>query len=54
MAKKTKELCKWKKKDISNDFDKFAGIVKNPKFICKKCGWAANTKKVLHEPTAMK
>jgi hypothetical protein len=54
MAKKIKELCKWKKKDISDDFGKFEGVVKNPKFVCKKCGWAANTKKVLHKPGRLK
>ena len=54
MAKKAKELCKWKKKDVSEDFGKFAGIIKNPKFVCKKCGWVATQKKWLHKPTAIK
>jgi len=45
MAKKEKPLCKWKENDISKKFDKFADIVRNPKFVCKKCGRVADTKK---------
>ncbi|MGD8283693.1 MAG: hypothetical protein PVG70_00760 [Desulfobacterales bacterium] len=54
MAKKTKELCKWKKEDISKKLDKFSDIVKNPKFVCTKCGRVADKKKWLHKPVALK
>jgi hypothetical protein len=54
MAKKAKKLCTWKKKDVAKNFDTFADIVKNPKFVCKKCGWAANKKMYLHKPAALK
>lgn len=54
MAKKAKELCKWKKKDVSENFDQFENIIKNPKYICKNCGWVASKKKWLHKPTSIK
>jgi hypothetical protein len=38
MAKKEKMLCKWKEDDIKKNFDKFSDIVRNQKFVCKKCG----------------
>jgi len=53
MAKKTKLLCKWKKDDINKKFDEFSDIVRNPKFICKKCGRVADKKKWLHKPVAL-
>ena len=52
MAKK--KMCEWKKKDVSKDFKKFADIVRNPKFVCKKCGWVSTQKTYLHKPTALK
>lgn len=54
MAKKTKKLCNWKQEDISNKFDKFSDIVRNPKFVCTKCGRVADKKKRLHKPVAFK
>ena len=54
MAKKAKELCKWKKKDVSNNFGQFEDIVKNAKYVCKNCGWVATKKKWLHKPIAIK
>lgn len=54
MAKKEKKMCEWKKKDVKGDFDKFADIIRNPKFICKKCGWVSTHKSYLHKPTALK
>ena len=54
MAKKAKKLCTWKKKDVSKDFNKFSGIVKKAKFVCKKCGWVSTKKMYLHKPTAIK
>ena len=54
MAKKEKELCKWKKEDITKKFDKYTAIVKNPKFVCTKCGRVADKKKWLHKAVALK
>jgi hypothetical protein len=52
MAKK-KLLCKWKKDDIDKKFDKFSAIVRNPEFVCIKCGRVADKKKWLHKPVAL-
>ena len=54
MGKKAKELCKWKSKDAIEDFDAFTKIIKNPKYVCQKCGWVATKKKWLHKPSALK
>ena len=49
MAKKVKRLCKWKEDDISEKFNKFIRIIREPKFVCKKCGRVADKKKWLHK-----
>ena len=54
MAKKTKQLCKWKQDDITKQFKKFSGIVGNPNFVCTKCGRVADKKKWLHKPVELK
>jgi hypothetical protein len=54
MAKKEKRMCKWKEDDISEKFDKYLNIVRNPKFVCKKCGRVADKKKWLHKPVSLK
>jgi len=54
MAKKTKELCKWKQDDIKKNLDDFSDIVRNPKFVCLKCGRVADKKKWLHKAVALK
>jgi hypothetical protein len=53
MAKKEKMLCKWKKDDIDKKLDTLSDIVRNPKFVCKKCGRVADKKKWLHKPVAL-
>ena len=53
MAKKAKWLCKWKEEDISKRFEEFIDIVKNPTFVCKKCGRVADNKKLLHKPSEL-
>ncbi len=53
MAKKEKRLCKWKKNDIDKKFDEFSDIVRNPEFVCTKCGRVADKKKWLHKPVAL-
>ena len=54
MAKKEKRMCKWKEDDISEKFDKYLNIVRNPKFVCKKCGRVADKIKLLHKPASLK
>ena len=54
MAKKVKRLCKWKEDDISEKSDKYIRIIREPKFLCKKCGRAADKKKWLHKPVSLK
>lgn len=54
MAKKTKELCKWKQDDIKKNIDDFSDIVRNPKFVCTKCARVAGKKKWLHKPVELK
>jgi hypothetical protein len=54
MAQKTKALCKWKQNDITKNLDKFSDIVRNPRFVCTKCGRVADKKKWLHKPVAIK
>ncbi len=53
MAQKEKRLCKWTEDDIDKEFEKFSDIVRNPKFLCKKCGRVADDKKWLHKPAAL-
>jgi 3-methyladenine DNA glycosylase/8-oxoguanine DNA glycosylase len=53
MAKQEKQLCKWKEDDINKKFEKFCDIVRNPKFVCKKCGRVADKKKWLHKSAAL-
>ncbi|MGD2016355.1 MAG: hypothetical protein PVH37_30490 [Desulfobacterales bacterium] len=54
MAKKKKELCKWKQDDIKKNLDEFSDIVRSPKFVCVKCGRVANKKKWLHKTAVLK
>jgi hypothetical protein len=54
MAKKAKMLCKWKQEDITKKFDKYSDIVRNPKFVCTKCGRVADKKMWLHKPAVLK
>jgi hypothetical protein len=53
MAKKEKRLCKWKADDIEKKMDTFIELVREPKYLCKKCGRVAEKKKWLHKPTAL-
>ncbi len=45
-----KKLCKIKSKDIEKDLKKIAELVDSPKYICGKCGRAANDKKSVCHP----
>lgn len=42
-----KTICDWKKSDLERHRDKLEALIRNPQFLCMKCGRAANTKKVL-------
>jgi hypothetical protein len=50
MAEKSDPLCKWKRESYEERFDKLRKIVAEPKFVCLKCGRAADKKKHLCEP----
>jgi len=52
--KKNKSICSLSKSDIEKDFKEICEIVKDPKYICLKCGRAANQKSNLCKPEKMK
>jgi hypothetical protein len=54
MAKKEKELCKWTEDDLLERLDDFMDIIRQPKFLCKKCMRVADDKKLLHKPIKIK
>ena len=45
----SKTLCELKR-DLKHDFDSYALLVCQPRFVCKDCGRAANKKKYLCNP----
>jgi hypothetical protein len=47
----SKELCKLKKSLLKEDIGSFMELINQPTHICTKCGRAANSKKLLCEPT---
>lgn len=49
-----KNLCKWGKKAIKKKFDEYTEIVRDPRFVCMKCGRVASKKKWLCKPEALK
>ena len=50
MSKNQKELCKWDKDDIKDKLEKLKKLVDEPRFICRKCGRAANDSDNLCKP----
>ncbi|MBD3224526.1 MAG: hypothetical protein GF313_07340 [Caldithrix sp.] len=43
-----KELCKIAKKDyLDSNLNDYRVLVQNPRYLCKKCGRAANAKELL-------
>jgi len=54
MAKEDKKLCKWKEDRLAEKLDEFMEIVREPKYLCKKCGRVADDKKRLHKPIPIK
>lgn len=49
---KSKTLCDLAKK-LPDKLDRYAAAVRNPKFLCKRCGRAANAKASLCKPTRL-
>jgi len=49
-----KNLCKWGKKEVEKDFKTYAEHVKDASYVCIKCGRAANSKKPLCKPRAIR
>jgi len=47
-----KSLCE-REKLLKKDFEAYAALVSQPRFICAACGRAANKKKYLCEPKRM-
>ncbi len=45
-----KELCKWKREDYARELTLLKRIVAEPRFVCEKCGRAADKKKRLCNP----
>lgn len=53
--KKAKYLCKLVKKDLlKGNLKEYAELVKNPKYICLKCGRVAEDKKYLCKAVELK
>jgi hypothetical protein len=48
-----KELCKLKK-SLKSDLHSYALLVNQPTHVCKKCGRAGNSKKLLCSPARIK
>jgi lipopolysaccharide biosynthesis regulator YciM len=45
--KPKQELCEWSKAQLREHFELLEQIVAKPKYVCPKCGRAANAKKWL-------
>ena len=46
MSRKS-SLCDWERCDIENDITILVSLIKNPKYVCKKCARVSNTESVL-------
>lgn len=54
MRKKKEKICDWRKKDIRDNLDELIEVVREPKFICAKCGRVASLDNALCNPVAIK
>ncbi|MBE2223057.1 MAG: hypothetical protein IAF02_16050 [Anaerolineae bacterium] len=48
----SKELCKLKK-ELKSDLREYILLVNQPRFVCQKCGRAANDKKNVCSPVKL-
>jgi tRNA C32,U32 (ribose-2'-O)-methylase TrmJ len=46
-------LCEWKKSEIVDDIEELAEIVRDPRFVCRKCARSAHKDKHLCKPMAL-
>jgi len=53
LSGKAKELCKWKREDFAMKLPLLRRIVADPRYVCEKCGRAANKKKRLCNPRTL-
>jgi hypothetical protein len=49
----TKTMCKYKKEKIEENLETLKQIVKNPKYICRKCARVAKEEKYLCKPLTL-
>ena len=45
-----KTLCDWSKRALEKRADKLLGLVRDPRYYCRRCARVANTPKVLCKP----
>jgi hypothetical protein len=48
-----KTLCEWKKGEILEEVEKLAEIVRDSRFVCRKCARSAHEDKHLCKPLAI-
>ncbi len=46
-------LCEWKKGEIIDDIDDLEKIVRDPRYVCRKCARAAHKDKYLCKPMTL-
>jgi hypothetical protein len=46
----SKTLCEWSKHEILEETEELARIVRDPRFVCRKCARAAHKDKHLCKP----
>lgn len=46
----SKTLCEWKKHEITEDTVALARIIRDPRFVCRKCARSAHKDKHLCKP----
>ena len=54
MGKKKDHLCKWKCEAIEKKRKKYYKYIKNPQFVCGKCGRVSNDRIYLCKPVSFK
>ena len=54
MSDRPKRLCKWKKSAYKDELDELRRLVADAKFVCRRCGRAANDRKCLCDPARIR